>query len=152
MILKSGITYIVILLLYVSTTTANAQNTAMKTDAEKTEKTILSKDMLIRISEIEVVPQYLEEYLKFAKEVGATSVRKEKGVICIYPMVQKRNPYQVRILEIYADQDAYQSHIKSAHFQKYKTGTLHMVKSLDLVDMNALDPAAMNIIFKKIKL
>ncbi len=113
------------------------------------QKPLIASDMLVRISEIEVVPEHLQEYLAFAKEVGATSVREEPGVICIYPMQQKRNENAIRILEIYSSQEAYQSHIKSAHFQKYKTGTPHMVKSLDLVDMNALDPEAMNIIFKK---
>ena len=114
-------------------------------------KPLIEKDMLVRISEIEVVPEYLDEYLSFAKEVGATSVREEPGVICIYPMQQKRNKNVFRILEIYTNQEAYQSHIKSAHFQKYKTGTLHMVKSLDLVDMNALDSEEMNLIFEKMK-
>jgi quinol monooxygenase YgiN len=56
---------------------------------------------------------------------------------------------QVRILEIYRDQEAYQNHIKSDHFQTYKQGTLHMVKNLELIDMDPLDPEAMPFIFKK---
>lgn len=43
-------------------------------------------------------------------------------------------------LEIYASQDAYKKHIASEHFQKYKQGTLHMVKYLDLIDTNPLNP------------
>jgi quinol monooxygenase YgiN len=42
------------------------------------------------------------------------------------------------ILEIYADQEAYQSHIQTAHFKKYKEGTLKMVKSLKLIDTTPL--------------
>lgn len=106
-------------------------------------------NMLVRISEIEVHPEYLDEYLQYAYTVGATSVREEQGVVCIYPMQTRRDDCQIRILEIYASAEAYQHHIKTAHFQKYKTETLHMVKSLDLVDMNALDPATMPQIFKK---
>ena len=64
-------------------------------------------DMLVRISEIEVYPQYLDEYLEFALNVGATSVKEEPGVIAIYPMIQKRDSCQIRILEIYASQEAY---------------------------------------------
>lgn len=105
--------------------------------------------MLIRISEIEVYPEYLDEYLKFALTVGETSVREEEGVVAIYPMVQKRDSCQIRILEIYADGEAYKKHIASEHFQVYKQGTLHMVKSLDLVDMNAMNPAAMKAVFRK---
>lgn len=107
--------------------------------------------MLIRISEIEVYPEYLDEYLTFARDVGATSVQTESGVICIYPMQIKRDKSQIRILEIYASQDAYKSHIASEHFQKYKTSTLKMVKHLDLVDVDALDPNNMDKIFKKMQ-
>jgi quinol monooxygenase YgiN len=32
------------------------------------------------------------------------------------------------------DREAYATHIKSAHFLKYKTGTRDMVKSLELVE------------------
>lgn len=107
--------------------------------------------MLIRISEIEVHPQYLKEYLEYAHTVGATSVKEEPGVVCIYPMQMKRDSTQIRILEIYASQKTYQHHIKTAHFQKYKTGTLHMVKHLDLIDMYALDAASMPQIFLKMR-
>jgi quinol monooxygenase YgiN len=37
-------------------------------------------------------------------------------------------------LEIYADKEAYQSHLQTAHFKKYKEGTAKMVKSLKLID------------------
>lgn len=106
-------------------------------------------DMIVRISEIEVYPEYLKEYLEYAHNVGATSVKEEAGVICIYPMQQLSNDSQIRILEIYASQEAYQHHIKTEHFQTYKQGTLHMVKSLDLMDMRQVAPEALPLIFKK---
>lgn len=105
--------------------------------------------MLVRLSVIEVYPEYLDEYLKAAATVGGESVKKEPGVICIYPSKIKADNTQIRILEIYRDQEAYQSHIASEHFHTYKQGTLHMVKNLELVDMDPLDPAAMQYIFKK---
>lgn len=117
----------------------------------QTKPSVPTDGMLVRISEIEVHPQYLEEYLGYAYTVGATSVKEEAGVICIYPMQMKRDSTQIRILEIYASPEAYRHHIKTAHFQKYKTGTLHMVKSLDLVDMYALDAASMPQIFLKMR-
>ena len=76
-------------------------------------------------------------------------MRLEAGVIAIFPMYQKGKPTEIRILEIYASRAAYESHIKSPHFQKYKTTTLKMVKSLKLVDMEALDPETMTTIFQK---
>ena len=132
---------IIILLLMISITT-NAQNSPMIEKA-------IDTTMIVRISEIEVYPEYLTEYLEFAHNVGATSVREEPGVICIYPMQQLRNDCQIRILEIYASQEAYQHHIQSAHFQTYKQGTLHMVKNLDLVDMRQMAPETLSLIFKK---
>ena len=109
------------------------------------------KDMLVRISEIEIVPVYLDEYKAILKEESAASVKLEPGVIAIFPMFEKENPTQVRILEIYASREAYESHLKTPHFQRYKTTTLKMVKSLKLVDMEAIDAETMTEIFKKMK-
>ncbi|TGX83808.1 cupin domain-containing protein [Palleniella muris] len=105
--------------------------------------------MLVRISEIDVHPEYLDEYMKAALTVGANSVANEPGVVCIYPMVQKRDGSKVRILEIYRDMDAYRHHISTPWFQTYKQSTLHMVKHLDLVDMFPMNPSAMPAIFRK---
>ncbi len=107
--------------------------------------------MMVRISEIEIHPQHVEHYKIILKEEAEASVRLEPGVIAIFPMFQKDNPTQVRILEMYKDQQAYQSHLKTEHFQKYKTGTLHMVKALKLVDMEALDLKTAIQLFSKLK-
>ena len=105
--------------------------------------------LIVRIAEIEVYPQYLEEYLAFANEVDRLSIEREPGVICLYPMQSAEVPCHIRILEIYASEDAYQQHLKTDHFQKYKQGTLHMVKDLKLPTMKPLDPETMKLIFKK---
>lgn len=107
--------------------------------------------MLVRISEIDIFPAYLEEYISAARSVGAQSVANEAGVICIYPMVQKRDECKVRILEIYRNMEAYRRHITTPWFLTYKRGTLHMVKNLDLVDMRPMNPTAMPEIFRKMK-
>ena len=107
------------------------------------------KTMIVRLAEIEVYPKYLQEYLKFANEVDRLSVEREPGVICLFPMQSAEDSTQIRILEIYASENAYQSHIKTEHFQKYKQGTMHMVKSLKLPTMQPLDPETMKLIFNK---
>src|SRR5690606_33633208 len=89
-----------------------------------------SDKMMIRISEIEIEPEYLNEYLEILKEEAKASVELEPGVISIYPMSQKENPTEIRILEIYADKKAYEAHLETPHFKHYKTTTLKMVKSL----------------------
>lgn len=110
-----------------------------------------TKDMMIRISEIEIDSIYLKEYNSILQEESRASVQLEPGVIAIYPMYQKTNPTQIRILEIYANREAYEAHLKTPHFLKYKTTTLKMVKSLKLVDMNNIDSETMVDIFRKFK-
>ena len=105
--------------------------------------------LIVRIAEIVVYPQYLKEYLAFANEVDRLSIEREPGVICLYPMQSAEDSCQIRILEIYASEEAYQQHLKTDHFQKYKKGTLHMVKDLKLPTMKPLDPETMKLIFKK---
>lgn len=112
---------------------------------------VIEKDMIVRMSEIEILPEYLEEYKKILKEEAAASVHVEPGVIAIFPMYQMNNPRQVRIIEIYANHEAYQKHLKTPHFQFYKTETLKMIKDLKLVDMDNIDYETMQEIFKKLK-
>lgn len=104
------------------------------------EKLPMSHDGIIRLSKVEVEPEYLDEYIKFATEVGEISLRTEPGVLTMYAMQEKENPCNITILETYASQEAYRSHIASAHFQKYKQGTLHMVRNLQLLDQKVLNP------------
>lgn len=79
--------------------------------------------------------------MEFAKEVGEVSLRTEPGVLTMYAMSDKNNPCLITILETYASVEAYRKHIASAHFQKYKQGTLKMVKSLQLSDQTPLNTA-----------
>ena len=105
------------------------------------------KDMydarIVRLSIVTVDPNRLEEYMKFAAECGKTSMREEPGVLMMYSMQDKLQPNKISILEIYADRAAYERHIKTAHFRKYKQGTLSMVQKLELLDQNALIPEMM---------
>ena len=108
------------------------------------------KDMIIRLSELEIDSNSLEEYNNILQVEAEESMRLEPGVISIFPMYEKENQGQVRILEIYANKEAYESHLKTPHFQKYKTTTLNMVKSLKLIDMEAIDADTMRKIFSKL--
>jgi len=109
-----------------------------------------TNNMMIRISEIEIDSSYLQEYKNILQIEAKASVQKESGVVAIFPMYQKENPAQIRILEIYSNKSAYENHIKSPHFLKYKASTLKMVKSLKLIDMNCIDTETMKDIFCKL--
>lgn len=100
----------------------------------------MQSDGIVRLSRIEIYPEYLDEYMKYAAEVGEISLREEPGVLTMYAVSEKDNPCLITILETYASQDAYKSHIASLHFQKYKKETLKMVKSLILSDQKVLNP------------
>ena len=117
--------------------------------AQENATPVRHETMIVRLAEIEVYPEHLQEYLKFAGEVDRLSVEREPGVVCLFPMQSAEDSTQIRILEIYASEEAYQSHIKTEHFQKYKQGTMHMVKSLKLPTMQPLDPETMKLIFSK---
>ncbi|MDT5270489.1 MAG: hypothetical protein QOH49_2675 [Acidobacteriota bacterium] len=132
---KTSVAILILIMLLVSHNAASARQ----------------KEMMVRISEIEIDANYLQEYKAILKEEAEASVRLEPGVISIFPMFAKENPTQIRILEIYANREAYESHLKTPHFQRYKTTTLKMVKSLKLVDMGAIDAETMTRIFKKMK-
>jgi quinol monooxygenase YgiN len=110
-----------------------------------------TKDMMIRIAELEIDSNYLQEYNAILQEESRASVLLEQGVIVIFPMYQKESPTQIRLLEIYANRAAYEAHLKTPHFLKYKTSTKKMVKSLKLIDMDSLDPQTMGEIFRKMK-
>lgn len=100
----------------------------------------MEADGIVRLSKIEVYPEFLDEYIKYAVEVGEISLLTEPGVLTMYAVSEKDNPCKVTILETYASKAAYEQHIASEHFQKYKQGTLHMVKSLLLSDQIPLNP------------
>ena len=101
----------------------------------------MTADGIVRLSKIEVYPQHLDEYMKYAAKVGEISLRTEPGVLTMYAVGEKKNPCMVTILETYASREAYDKHIASEHFRKYKQGTLHMVKSLVLSDQTPLNPS-----------
>jgi len=89
---------------------------------------------LVRMAELDIDPARLDAYTALLKEEIEASVRLEKGVLTLNAVAVKGQPSQIRILEIYADQAAYETHLKSPHFLKYKTGTADMVRSLRLVE------------------
>ena len=87
----------------------------------------------VQVAEIEIDATQLEQYKAAVHEQIETAIRVEPGVLVLYSVADKDSPTHVRVFEVYADKDAYQSHLQSAHFKKYKTTTEKMVKSLKLV-------------------
>jgi metallo-beta-lactamase class B len=103
--------------------------------------TAQSKNQMVRLAKIKVDPLQLDKYNAALKEQMATAIRVEPGVLTYYAVADKADPANITILEIYADTAAYQSHIKTPHFLKYKETVKDMVKSLELVDVTLVGVA-----------
>ena len=88
-----------------------------------------------RIAKIEIYPDHLGQYKKALAEHARSAMRAEPGVLALQAVYDKAHPTMVTVFEIYANEDAYQAHLKTPHFLKYKNGTLKMVKSLELVEV-----------------
>jgi quinol monooxygenase YgiN len=93
---------------------------------------------VIRIAKIKIDPASLEQYKAAIREQIETAVRVEVGVLTLYAVHDKKDPTNVTVFEVYADTAAYQSHVQTEHFRKYKAATAKMVKSLELIDVSPI--------------
>ena len=95
---------------------------------------------IVRIAELEIDPAELAAYRVLLAEEIEASVEREPGVLMLHAVAERERPERIRILEVYASREAYEAHLKTPHFLKYKEGTADMVKALRLVDV---DPVMM---------
>ena len=95
---------------------------------------------MVRMAQIIVDEAQLEQYKAALSEEIEASIRLEPGVLTLYAVSAKDRPTHFTILEIYADAKAYEEHIHTAHFLKYKTSTQDMVRSLELIESVPLIP------------
>lgn len=100
------------------------------------------RDQMVRFAKIKVDPLQLTAYTTALQEQMTTAVRVEPGVLSYYAVADKSDPSFITILEVYADSAAYQSHILTPHFLKYKETVKDMVKSLELVDLDVIGTAS----------
>ena len=96
------------------------------------------QERVVRLAELEIDPAQLEKYKAALKEEIETSIRVEPGVLSLYAVSVKGHPAQIRLFEMYASAAAYQAHLETPHFKKYKTETAGMVKSLTLLETDPI--------------
>ena len=97
---------------------------------------------VVRIAELEIVPSQLDDYKALLAEEIAAAMECEPGVLMLHAVSLKSERHQIRLLEVYASQAAYEAHIQTPHFLKYKTATTSMVASLRLIDVDPIMLAA----------
>lgn len=95
---------------------------------------------IVRIAELEIDPKQIGSYRALLAEEIEASVRVEPGVLFLHAVAVKGTPEKVRVIECYADQAAYEAHLTTSHFLKYKAQTASMVRSLRLIET---DPIAL---------
>ena len=93
---------------------------------------------LFRIAELEIDPVQLDAYRGFVTEQIDAAVTSEPGVLMLYAVAIAGRPDHIRVVEVYADQAAYEAHLRAPHFLKYKSGTVGMVRSLRLVETDPI--------------
>jgi quinol monooxygenase YgiN len=95
-----------------------------------------------RIARLDIDPARLDDYLAFLTEEIEASIRLEPGVLMLHATARKDAPHHIELLEQYASPAAYQAHIASPHFLKYKLGTADMVRQLELIEVEPILLAA----------
>jgi len=141
MTIKSLLIFSVVVLCFIPSMSQEAKQKSNEAERDR---------LMVRMAEIEIDSDYVQEYISILQKEADSSVELEPGVICIYPMFVKEKPTSIRLLEIYASKEAYESHLQTPHFKHYKEATLKMVKDLKLIEMEAISPENMPIIFKKL--
>ena len=93
-----------------------------------------SSNRMYRIAKIKVDTNQLSAYKVALQEQMNAAIKLEPGVLSYTAVADKKDATQITILEVYASQEAYQSHILTAHFKKYKETVKDMVLALELID------------------
>ena len=93
-----------------------------------------NSNTMYRIAKIKVDVSQLEKYKIALKEQMNAAIKLEPGVLSYTVVADKKDSTSITIFEVYANQEAYQSHILAPHFKKYKETVKDMVLSLELMD------------------
>ncbi len=94
---------------------------------------------MYRIAKIKVDINQLENYKIALKEQMNTAIKVEPGVLSYTVVADKKDLSLITIIEVYANLEAYQSHILTPHFKKYKDAVKDMVLSLELIDTELIE-------------
>lgn len=93
-----------------------------------------ANNYMYRIAKIKIDAKQLEQYKVALKEQMNAAIKLEPGVLSYTVVADKKDSSLITIMEVYANLEAYQSHIITAHFKKYKETVKDMVLSLELFD------------------
>ena len=79
---------------------------------------------------MQIDPKQLTAYNEELTEEINASIANELGALTECALKDKNDTSKISLVEIYSNEDAYQSYLQSAHFKKYKKETSSMIDSL----------------------
>ncbi|HKX19526.1 MAG TPA: antibiotic biosynthesis monooxygenase [bacterium] len=99
-------------------------------------------ELYVQIAAIEVDPSRLGEYRAAVMTQIKAAIQSEPGVLTLHAVANNDDPACIIVFEIYRDREAYEAHLRAAHFLTYKTKVESMVKSLTLTRVTPVALAA----------
>lgn len=98
---------------------------------------------IVRIAELEIDPTQLETFKAAVTEEMTDSLRIEPGVHAIYAVAEKDAPTKLIFVEIYANQQAVESHRNTPHFRKYLEATKgDMIRARRIIETSTIQLSA----------
>lgn len=88
----------------------------------------------IRMARLHIKSDQLEAFTIAVKEEMEAALRVEPGVVAIYAAADKSDSTRLTFFEMYVDEEAYQLHRNTPHFQKYFHTTKDMITERVLLE------------------
>lgn len=88
----------------------------------------------IRLADLEIDPAQLPQFTAAIREGIAAAIRSEPDVLALYAVAEQERPNRIRVFEMYTSVHAYQQHLQTPHFIKFRDATASMTLSKTLLD------------------
>lgn len=87
---------------------------------------------------VESISGEMSRMIEMGARILAPTMAKEAGTYALYGVVEKDNPNLMRLLEIYASDEAYRIHSTSEAFQQYRAERLPILAGLKILPVNGI--------------
>jgi quinol monooxygenase YgiN len=88
----------------------------------------------VRLAELDVDPAQMDRLTAAALMHVNAAMRLEPGVLAFFAVTEKDRPARLRVFEMYADAEAYRTHLQTSHFKQFVADTAPIVTSRRLFD------------------
>lgn len=80
----------------------------------------------------------MSQMIEMGARILAPTTAKEAGTYALYGVIERDNPNLMRLLEIYASDEAYRIHSTSPAFQQYRAERLPILAGLKILPVNGI--------------